>query len=93
MMEQSEKDAGTIAALMKRMTRSRLPRAYRLLDKVNGGETLSDRDIDFLKRVFDDSVSNQSLFRRNPEYLSIVSRFIDLYTEIVNKGLENERAK
>ena len=93
MMDQSEKDAGTIAALMKRMTRSRLPRAHRLLDKVNGGETLSDNDIAFLKRVFDDSVSNQSLFKRNPEYLTIVSRFIDLYTEIVDKGLENERAQ
>ena len=92
-MDQSEKDAGTIAAMMQRMTETRLPRAYRLLDKVNGGGILGDNDIAFLKRVFDDSVSNQSLFRRNPEYLAIISRFIDLYTEIVNKGIENEKAQ
>ena len=93
MMEQSEKDEGTIAALMLRMTATRLPRAQRLLEKVNAGGTLGDNDIAFLKRVFDDSVSNQSLFKRNPEYLVIVSRFIDLYTEIINKGLENEKAQ
>jgi hypothetical protein len=34
-MDQSEEDAGTIAALMLRMTESRLPRAQRMLEKVN----------------------------------------------------------
>ena len=92
-MEQSEKDAGTIAALMLRMTETRLPRALRLLEKVNEGGTLGDNDIAFLRRVFDDSVKNQSLFRRNPEYQAIISRLIGLYTEIVNKGLENERTR
>ena len=50
-MEQSKQDAGTIAALMIRFKESRLPRASRLLDKVNGGDILSDYDIRFLKRV------------------------------------------
>ena len=92
-MEQSEKDAGTIAALMLRMIETRLPRAQRLLKKVNEGEILGDNDIEFLKRVFDDSVKNQSLCQRNPDYQAIVSRLIDLYTEIVNKALENERTR
>ncbi|MDH3902792.1 MAG: hypothetical protein OES90_06160, partial [Xanthomonadales bacterium] len=88
---QEEKDAGTISALMLRMTETRLPRAQRLLDKVNDGNTLSDNDIRFLKRVFRDSRSNQSLFKRNPELIDLVSRFIDLYAEIVEKALENEK--
>jgi len=50
-MEQSKKDAGTIATLMLRFNESRLPRAQRLLEKVNGGAVLSDADIGFLKRV------------------------------------------
>ena len=41
MMDQSDKDAGTIATLMLRMKESRLPRARRMLERVNGGETLS----------------------------------------------------
>jgi len=93
MMDQSEKDAGTIAALMLRFEGTRLPRAKRLLDKVNGGELLSDSDIRFLKRVNQDSRANQALLKRNPEFLHFVSGFIDLYTEIINKGIENEKAR
>ena len=91
-MDQEEKDAGTISALMLRMTETRLPRAQRLLEKVNDGSTLSDSDIRFMKRVFNDSRSNQSLFKRNPEFIDLISRFIDLYSEIVAKALENEKS-
>jgi hypothetical protein len=92
-MDQKQKDAGTISALMLRMTQTRLPRAQRLLEKVNDGSTLSDSDIRFLKRVFNDSRSNQSLFKRNPEFIDLISRFIDLYAEIVAKALENEKSR
>jgi hypothetical protein len=43
-MDQSEEDAGTIAALMLRMTEYRLPRAERMLERVKSGEKLSDSD-------------------------------------------------
>ena len=92
-MEQSEKDAGTIAALMLRLSETRLPRAKKLLVKVNEGESLSDSDIRFLKRVYEDSRTSQALLKRHPEYNDLVSRFIDLYTEIITKGLENEKSK
>jgi hypothetical protein len=92
-MEQSEKDAGTIAALMIRFKEIRLPRAQRLLEKVNDGEKLSDSDIGFLKRVYQDTRADQSLIKRHPEYHDLVAGFIDLYTEIITRGLENEQSK
>ena len=92
-MEQSEKDAGTIAALMIRFKEIRLPRAQRLMEKVNGGEKLSDSDIGFLKRVYQDTRADQSLIKRHPEYHDLVVGFIDLYTEIITRGLENEQSK
>ena len=92
-MEQSDKDAGTIATLMLRLKESRLPRARQLLDQVNRGELLSDTDIQFLKRVYDDSKSTRALGKRNPEYHELIKRMIDLYTEIITKGLENEKAQ
>ena len=92
-MEQSKKDAGTIAALMIRLKETRLPRAKLLLDKVNGGNKLSDSDIRFLKRVYEDSRGNHALVIRNPEYHGMVTQFIDLYTEITTKGLENEKSR
>jgi hypothetical protein len=92
-MEQSEKDAGTIAALMHRLKETRLPRAKKLLQSVTEGNTLSDSDIRFLKRVYEDNRNVQSLLKRHPEYNDLVSRFIDLYTEIITKGLENEKSQ
>ena len=92
-MDQSEEDAGTIAALMLRMTEYRLPRAERMLERVKVGETLSDSDIRFLKRVYSDNRANQSLFKRNPEYNKLMAGFIDLYHEIISRGLENEKAR
>jgi hypothetical protein len=92
-MDQSEKDAGTLAALMLRLEEVRLPRAMRLLEKVNGGGLLSDRDIRFLKRVYEDSRANEALLDRHPEYDDLMCRCLSLYTEIITKGIENEKAK
>mgnify|MGYP001819594979 CR=1 FL=1 len=88
-----DKDTGTIAALMIRFKEYRLPRAMRMLDRVNAGETLMDNDIAFLKRVFDDARANQQLVKRNPEYSELVSRAVALYEEIVAKAMENEKAQ
>jgi hypothetical protein len=92
-MDQSKRDAGTIAALMIRMKEYRLPRAKRLLEKVEGGATLSSEDISFLERVYEDSRSSQPLVKRHPEYHELIVRTLDLYTEIITRGLENEKAK
>jgi len=90
-MDQSEKDAGTLMALMLNLEEKRLPRAMHILDKVNGGGLLSDRDIRFLKRVYKASRQNELLVERHPEYSLLISRCLSLYTEIITKGLENEK--
>jgi hypothetical protein len=36
---------------------------------------------------------SQSLIKRHPEYHDLVAGFVDLYTEIITRGLENEQAK
>jgi len=92
-MDQSEKDAGTIAVLILRMEETRLPRVRRLQKKVNAGETISDSDISFLKRVHDDYRDNQALMLRNPDYSHLMASFIDLYAEIIARGFENEKAR
>ena len=93
MMKKSDQDAGTIAALMLRFKEYRLPRAKRLLEKVNEGEILSDGDIRFLKRVYKDGITTQPLVKRNPEYHDLITRTIGLYTEIITKGLDNEKSR
>jgi len=92
-MDQSEKDAGTIVVLMIRLKETSLPRAKRLLEKVNGGATLSDSDIRFLKKMWADSRATQSLVKRHPEIHELFCRVLGLYTEIITKGLENEKTQ
>ncbi len=92
-MDQEKIDAGTITALMIRMKEYRLPRAKRMLEKVNEGDTLSYEDIAFLERVYEDSRNSQLLVARHPEYNNLIVRAMDLYTEIINKGLENEKTR
>ena len=89
-MEQSDKDTGTLAALMLELEEVRLPRALRILEKVNGGGLLSERDIRFLRKVYRDSRINGRLLKRHPKYSGLISRCLVLYTEIITKGLENE---
>jgi len=90
-MQPDPNDAGTLEALMIRLSEYRLPRALRILDKVNQGEVLLDSDLEFLHRVLEDSRDLRPLVERNPDYLSLVSRLADLYSEIVAKSLENEK--
>jgi hypothetical protein len=92
-MDQAQEDAGTLTALMIRMKDIRLPRAMRMLERVNKGETLRDSDISFLKRVYNDSRSSQHLVARHPEYHELIAKALNLYTEIITKGLENEKAR
>lgn len=92
-MDQSTKDAGTIEALMIRMKEYRLPRAKRMQERVNAGEILSENDIDFLERVYDDFKNSWELYDRHPEYDELRIRALELYSEIIATALENEKAQ
>ena len=91
-MKQEDIDQGTLDALLKRFTDYRLPRAQRMLARVNEGQKLTDRDLRFLKRIKSESAGRMALLQRNPEYMKITSAFIDLYSEIIHKATENERS-
>ena len=87
-----DKDAGTIAALMKRFREQRLPRARRMLEKVEAGALLSDEDIAYLEDIFEQSKSVQPLIARHPEYHKLVAQMTELYSKIVARATENEKA-
>lgn len=91
-LDQDEIDSGTLAAMMLDLEENRLPRALRLLDRVNNGELLSEEDIQFLKEASEDSRANESLVQRHPEYCKLIARSLGLYTEIINKGVANEKS-
>jgi hypothetical protein len=89
-MSTSQKDAGTIQALLERLNKQRLPRALELKKRVDAGGRLEDGDIDFLNRVFEDANDVQGVIAKYPEYQTLVTQLISLYSEITRKALENE---
>lgn len=81
---------GVIQALVERLEKIRLPIALQLLDKVNTGEKLSDRDIMFLENVLADAGKIKPLLDSHPEWQPLAARMLGLYNEITAKALENE---
>lgn len=86
-------DLGTMKVLLDRLNNQRLPIALRMKSKVDRGDTLSDIELDFLQHVFDEARHARSLFLRHPETYPLVIKLIGLYSHIIEKDLENERAR
>ncbi|UTV30270.1 hypothetical protein [Photobacterium atrarenae] len=90
-MDREEKDAGILQALAERMESQRLPRALSIKERVDNGETLNELDIQFLKEVLEDAQRAMPLMERHPEWQSLAASLINLYKEITDKALENEK--
>lgn len=84
-------DSGTINVLLERLNTQRLPRALRMREKVEKGEVLDDYDMLFLKKVFQDVRHTRSLVLNHPELHQLASKLIDLYAEITEKALQNQK--
>ncbi|MGH8580145.1 MAG: hypothetical protein ACREVK_08505 [Gammaproteobacteria bacterium] len=91
-MSESSEDLGLITVLLERLETQRLPRALALKDKVDRGELLDDFDLGFLNEVFADASSLRPLVAQHPEYQELAARMMDLYKQITDKALENEKA-
>jgi hypothetical protein len=91
MTEKSE-DAGIVTVLIQRFEGERLPRALDLKEKVDRGETLNDNDIAFLEQIFADANKLGPLLDRHDEYHKLVAQAINLYKEITDKALQNEKS-
>jgi len=90
-MSASQKDAGTIQAMLQRLNNQRLPRALELKARVDGGGKLEEGDVDFLQAVFADANQAQVYAEKYPEYRPLVTKLILLYSEITSRALENEQ--
>lgn len=90
-MNQNDDDAGLITVLLERLEKQRLPRLLALKEKVNGGDLLSEYDLEYLEQVFGDASRIESLIERHPEYKPLVARVLELYNEVTGKALENEK--
>lgn len=86
-------DDGVLKVLMERLNKQRLPHALSLETKVNNGEPLNDFDIEFLLEVLQDVRRVKPIYDRHPEYQPILTKLMNLYTYIIQKGSENETSR
>lgn len=90
MSDQSD-DAGTIQVLLERLVKFRLPRTLAIKQRIDSGERLSDTELEFLKNALKDAQDAEKFVVRNPEFHTLGARIAQLYGEIINKAVENEK--
>lgn len=90
-MDKNPADEIAIMAMMKRFAEHRLPRAMQLKKKVSEGGTLNESEMMFLETVFNDAKYVLPFSDKYPEYQELVSKAIDIYTEITQQALNNEK--
>lgn len=90
-MAKPSNEDGVILALIKRFERQRLPRLRELRQKVDRGEVLGSRDIEFLSMVIHDAQQSKHLIDRHPEWQSFCAHVVHLYETITERALQNEK--
>ncbi len=89
-MTDNEKDLGVAMALLERFTTQTLPRALEIKERVDRGELLSERDIDFLHTLTERAEEIRPLVERHQEYQQVYAQGVHLYKEITERALLNE---
>jgi hypothetical protein len=92
-MSEISTTTGVIAVLAERMVNERLPRALAMKEKVDRGEVLDDRDLEFLEQVLEDAKKLGPSVTSDPRFIDIGGRMLQLYTQITERALKNEQAK
>ncbi len=90
-MVDNKKDKGVILMLLERFNKQRYPRAMALKKKVDSGGLLNDSDHALIKQVMEDGKKVRSLIEKHPEYKDLAAKAIDLWNEIIEKDLENQK--
>lgn len=91
-MSEVSKDTGVIAVLAKRMVEERLPKALAMKERVDKGGVLNDLDLAFLEQVVKDAGQVRPLMEKDPRVKELAGQMVQLYREITEKALENEKA-
>jgi hypothetical protein len=90
-MSGSSRDEGVIQVLLELLETQHLPRAMGLKKKVDAGERLDDYDTRFLESVLADVRTVGPMVKRHPEYEKLAVSVLQLYKEIMDKAMENEK--
>jgi hypothetical protein len=74
------------------MVEERLPKALAMKERVDKGGLLNDLDLAFLEQVLKDAGQIRPMMQKDPRVLKVAGQMVQLYKEITEKALENEKA-
>ena len=89
-MDQRDKDRATLTAVLERFEHWRYPQALEIKGRLDKGEALTERDNEFLSRVFESARDLMPIIERNPEYQKLAAQAIELITEITKLAAQND---
>lgn len=92
MDEQEERELGITVVMLKQFSEKTLPEVLWIKEKLDKGECLSEGDIEFLQRIFENAQKVTAATENYADYQALYSKAIELYEEITAKALENEQA-
>ncbi len=91
-MEHVNKEMGIAITIMERFEKQTLPDLLWIKGRVDNGELLSDGDMEFLEQISQNATDVKPLVDAQPEWQSLYASAINLYEEIIAKGLENQQS-
>lgn len=90
-MTDATDDAGLIEVLLERLEKQRLPRLLSIKEKVDGGESPSTADLDFMQQSIQEGRKVIPLIDKHPEYQDMAAKVMSLYKEIADKAMQLEK--
>ena len=85
-------DMGTVTVLLRRASRRRIPRLKRIKKAVDKGARLTNFQINFLAKVFEDSRRAAGYIDHHQELHKMYTKIVALYHDITEQALKNEEA-
>ena len=89
---EKEIETGVVTVWLHRVSHRRLPRLKRIKESVDSGARLSNYQMTFLGKVFNDMQDALPYFDTHPEMQEMATRMVSLYHDITEQAVKNEQA-
>ena len=91
-MTKEASEIGVLTAIVERLSGHRLPKLLAMKEKVDKGNPLNDKELDFLKKTVSDSGQVMNMIDKHSQYQELATKVMTLYKEIIEKALEVEKS-
>ena len=90
-MYSSSEETALITAYVEKLQEQSIPRALAVKKRIDGGECLNQIEIMYFEEQLADAGSMMPLLKHHPEYQKLITELANLYHEITEKALANQK--